>query len=92
MTEVAAECSRNLARLSGKERHAEIIRIAALSRAARDLSLGEAPSGPPRQHALQNTVLQYETMIKRTGNVQTGDHKKPNRQGHVNVTHLFPPA
>ena len=41
MTDIAAECSRNLANLSPKQRRAETIRIAALKAAARHLSRGE---------------------------------------------------
>jgi hypothetical protein len=55
MTDPAAECSRDLAKLPPAQRRAEIIRIGALNATARELNQENA-SGPSDlgQHALQN--------------------------------------
>jgi hypothetical protein len=45
MTDIAAECSRNLGKLPPAQRRAETIRIAGLSQAARHLTLGAAAAG-----------------------------------------------
>ena len=44
MTDVAAECSRNLAKLPPAQRKAEVIRIGALSEAARHIASAAAPN------------------------------------------------
>jgi hypothetical protein len=63
MTDVAAECSRNLARLAPKQRRAELIRIAALRATAGQLTRGG--SSDPR--ARQPTVPSREPMTQRAG-------------------------
>jgi hypothetical protein len=63
MTDVAAECSRNLARLAPKQRRAELIRIAALRATAGQLTRGG--SSDPR--ARQPTVPSRQPMTQRAG-------------------------
>jgi hypothetical protein len=63
MTDVAAECSRNLARLAPKQRRAELIRIAALRATAGQLTRGG--SSDPR--ARQQTVPSRQPMTQRAG-------------------------
>jgi hypothetical protein len=55
MTDVAAECSRNLAKLAPADRRAEIIRIGALSETARHLARGETTSN--KSELLASTSL-----------------------------------
>jgi hypothetical protein len=55
MIDVAAECSRNLAKLATADRRAEIIRIGALSETARHLARGETPSN--KSELLASTSL-----------------------------------
>jgi hypothetical protein len=55
MIDVAAECSRNLAKLATADRRAEIIRIGALSETARHLARGETTSN--KSELLASTSL-----------------------------------
>jgi hypothetical protein len=55
MTDIAAECSRNLAQLPPRQRHAEVLRIAALSNTARHLANGGAI--PSKADLLSSTAI-----------------------------------
>jgi hypothetical protein len=55
MTDVAAECSRNLANLPPRQRRAEVLRITALSNTARHLARGGAT--PSKSDLLTTTTL-----------------------------------
>lgn len=97
MTDIAAECSRNLGRLPPAERRAEIIRINALKATARQLARGETgnrPSDPAhaRQHPAQQPVPQHKLMVGRPQHVQSGNRKQDPGQVHVNIAHLMPPS
>jgi hypothetical protein len=90
MTDVAAECSRNLAKLPPQQRRAEMIRIAALKATAAQLRKGDPSSAKP--HPAQQPVPQHDLMIQRPQNVQPGNPKQHIRNDLVNVAHLPPPS
>jgi hypothetical protein len=87
MTDVAAECARNLANLTPKQRHAETIRIAALHATARRLT-GGASAQP---HPPQQSIAQHEPMIQRAAHMQSGHPKQHPCDDLVHIPHRHPP-
>jgi len=88
MTDVAAECARDLHRLPPAKRRSEIIRIGALSATARALK----QQIPLREQAPQQPVAQDELMIQRPKDVQPDDPQQNERDNLMHATHLPSPG
>ena len=92
MTDVAAECSRNLHKLPPEQRQAEIVRIGAVNETARRLiQENRSDASRTRQHALQQRVLQDQAMVQRPNNMQS-DHAQQH-PGHkdMNIAQIHSP-